>query len=133
MRRRGLAIALVAAVLMAVPAAAQTRQIADLQEKGDAPAKRTADARVPADAAAAQFCEAQRKLDELNEQLSVLEAQVAQKQQELEALRADLREFAIDQYMAGGAAESPSIFDSDNLNDAVTKDALADVVGGRKL
>lgn len=133
MRRRGFAIALVAAVLMAVPAAAQSDQIADLQAKVDVQSKRIAEARVRADIASAQYHEAQSKLDELDEQMSVLEAQVAEKQQELDALRADLQAFAIDRYMAGGAAETPSIFESDNVNEAIAKDALADVVGGRKV
>lgn len=132
MRRRGVVVSLVAAVLMAVPAAAQSDQIADLQAKVDVQAKRIAEARVRADIASAQFHEAQSKLDELNEQMSVLEAQVNEKQAELAVLRADLQDFAIDRYMAGGAAESPSIFEADNVNEAVTKDALADVIGGRK-
>jgi murein DD-endopeptidase MepM/ murein hydrolase activator NlpD len=132
MRRRAFGIALLAVVFAAVPAAAQSDSINDLQKKVDAQAERIAEARVRADAASAQYFEIQTKLDELNEQIYQLDTQVQQKRQELETLRTDLREFAIDRYMAGGAAESPSIFESADVNEAVTKDALADVVGGRK-
>jgi murein DD-endopeptidase MepM/ murein hydrolase activator NlpD len=132
MRRRAFGIALLAVVLVAVPAAAQSDQISDLQKKVDAQSERIAAARVRADAASAQYFEIQAKLDVLNEQIYLLDTQVQQKQQELDTLRADLRDFAIDRYMAGGAAESPSLFESADVNEAVTKDALADVVGGRK-
>jgi murein DD-endopeptidase MepM/ murein hydrolase activator NlpD len=132
MRRRAFGIALLAVVLTAVPAAAQSGQISDLQKKVDAQSDRVAEARVRADAASAQFFEAESKLDQLADQIGQLDLQVQQKQQELATLRADLQDFAIDRYMAGGAAESPSIFEASDVNEAVTKDALADVVGNRK-
>jgi murein DD-endopeptidase MepM/ murein hydrolase activator NlpD len=124
--------ALVAILLVAVPAGAQTGQISDLQAKVDAQSNRIAEARVRADVASVQFFEAQTKLDGINEQIGQLDAQVQEKQALLAALRTDLRDFAIDRYMAGGAAETPSIFESTDVNEAVTRDALADVVGGRK-
>jgi peptidoglycan LD-endopeptidase LytH len=132
MRRRALAIALAAVVLLAVPASAQSGQIGDLQAKVEVQANRISEARVRADAASALFHDAQSKLDELNEQMSVLQAQVDQKQAELDTLRVDLQSFAIDRYMAGGASESPSIFESADVNEAMARGALADVVGGRK-
>ena len=132
MRRRVLAIALAAVVLGAVPAGAQSGQIGDLQAKVDVQADRIAEARVRADAASALYFEAQSKLDQISEQVGVLEAQVAQKQAEVDTLRADLQSFAIDRYMAGGASESPSIFESADVNEAMARGALADVVGNRK-
>jgi murein DD-endopeptidase MepM/ murein hydrolase activator NlpD len=109
MRRRAFGIALLAIVLTAVPAAAQSGQISDLQAKVDAQADRIADARVRADAASAEFFDAESKLDAIQEQISQLDAQVQQKQQELDTLKRDLRDFAVDRYKAGGA-ESLSIF-----------------------
>jgi murein DD-endopeptidase MepM/ murein hydrolase activator NlpD len=132
MRRRAFGFVLLAVVLTAVPAAAQSGQIDDLQAKVDAQSDRIADARVKADAASAQFFEVQSQLDQLDEQIYQLDLQVQAKQAEYDALKVDLQEFAIDRYMAGGAAESPSIFESSDVNEAVTKDALADVVGNRK-
>lgn len=133
MRRRAFAITLVAVVMLAVPAGAQSGQISDLQAKVDVQSSRIAEARVRADAASMLFHEAETKLDELEEQTTVLEAQVTEKQQELDVLRADLQSFAIDRYMAGGASESPSIFESSDVNEAMARGALADVVGGRKV
>jgi murein DD-endopeptidase MepM/ murein hydrolase activator NlpD len=120
-------------VLAAVPAGAQSGQINDLEAKVDVQANRIAEARVRADAASALFHDAETKLDALEEQTAVLEAQVAQKQQELDTLRIDLQSFAIDRYMAGGASESPSIFESSDVNEAMARGALADVVGNRKV
>jgi peptidoglycan LD-endopeptidase LytH len=132
MRRRAIGIALLAIVFTAVPAAAQSGEMSDLQKKVDAQSDRVAAARVRADAASAQYFEAESKLDELADQIGQLDLQVQQKQQELATLRTDLQDFAIDRYMAGGAAESPSIFEATDVNEAVTIDALADVVGNRK-
>jgi murein DD-endopeptidase MepM/ murein hydrolase activator NlpD len=132
MRRRALGIALFAIVFAAVPAAAQNGEISDLQKKVDAQADRIADARVKADAASAEYFAAQSQLDTITEQIGQLDAQVQQKQAELAALKGDLQDFAIDRYMSGGAAESPSIFESSDVNEAVTRDALADVVGNKK-
>ena len=99
MRRRAVGIVLLAAVLTAVPAAAQSGEINDLQAKVDAQANRIADARVKADAASAQFFEVQSQLDVLEEQIYQLDLQVQAKQAEYDALKADLQEFAIDLVM----------------------------------
>jgi murein DD-endopeptidase MepM/ murein hydrolase activator NlpD len=131
-RARLLWVGLLAIMVAAVPAAAQTGEISELQKKVDAQSDRVAEARVRADAASAQYFEAESKLDAISEQISQLDAQVQLKEQELATLRGDLLDFAVDRYMAGGAAESPSIFEAEDVNEAVTKDALADVVGNRK-
>jgi hypothetical protein len=65
MRRRALGIALFAVVFAAVPAAAQSGDINDLQAKVDAQADRIAAARVKADAASAEYFEVQSRLDGL--------------------------------------------------------------------
>jgi murein DD-endopeptidase MepM/ murein hydrolase activator NlpD len=133
MRRRAVAIVLLTCVLTAVPAAAQGGSIEELRAKIDAQSERIVAARVRADAASAQFSEAESKLDGITEQIGTLSLQVDQKQAELATLNNELQSFAIDRYMAGGAAESPSIFESSNVNEALTRDALADVIGGQKL
>jgi murein DD-endopeptidase MepM/ murein hydrolase activator NlpD len=133
MRSRGLLVLLCALIFVVTPAAAQTDNITEAEAKADAAAQRVGDARVKADAASSAFLAAESQLEQVNDQLEALAAVVEQKRVELLALKEDLKDFAIYRYTSGGTEESASMFSADNVNDAVTKEALATMVGDRKV
>ena len=115
------------------PAAAQSGSISDAESRANAAATRVADARVRADDASAAYLAAESQLEIVNEHLDQLAAVVDQKKAELTALKEDLKQFAIYRYTSGGTEDSASMFNSSNVNDAVAKEALATVVGARKV
>jgi murein DD-endopeptidase MepM/ murein hydrolase activator NlpD len=128
-----LAIVVAATLLAAVPAGAQGTDSDQLQAKVEAAQQRIVAARVRADEASATFSAAESTLDQLDVALESLSAEVQQREADLQQLRADLRSFAVDRYMNGGTDESSSLFNSSNMNEAVARSALADIVGDRKL
>ena len=132
MRSRGLFVLLCAFILVVTPAAAQSDNISAAEAKAEAAAQRVGDARVKADAASSAYLTAEAQLEQVNDQLVSLAAVVEQKRLELAALKKDLREFAIYRYTSGGTEDSASMFSAGNVNDAVTKEALATMVGDRK-
>lgn len=133
MRSRGLLVLLCALILVVTPAAAQSDNISEAEAKADAAAQRVADARVKADTASSAFLAAESQLEQVNDQLEVLKGVVEQKRVELAKLKEDLKDFAIYRYTSGGTEDSASMFSAGNVNDAVTKEALATLVGDRKV
>ena len=134
MRRRGLLVLLCASLLLGIaPVGAQSDSIAEAESKADAAAVRVGEARVRADAASAAFLAAQSQLEVLEDQLEITAATVAQKKEELAALREDLKDFAIYRYTSGGTDDNASMFSASDVNQAVAKEALATLVGDRKV
>ncbi len=133
MRSRGLLVLLCALIFAVTPAAAQTDNITEAEAKADAAADRVGAARVKADAASSAYLAAESQLEQVNDQLATLSAVVDQKRVELAALKEDLKDFAIYRYTSGGTEDSASMFSASNVNDAVTKEALATLVGDRKV
>ena len=133
MRRRGLLVLLCALILGMAPAAAQSDSITDAEAKADAAAKRVGDARVRADEASSVYLTAESQLEQLNDKLEALTVVVAQKKNELAALKEDLKQFAIYRYTSGGTDDTASMFSAGNVNQAVAKEALATLVGDRKV
>lgn len=134
MRRRGLLVLLCASLLLGIaPAGAQADSIAEAETKADAAAARVGEARVRADTASAAYLTAESQLDVLEDRLEVTAATVEQKKRELAALKEDLKDFAIYRYTSGGTDDSASMFSAGDVNQAVAKEALATLVGDRKV
>lgn len=133
MRRWGLLVILCALIVAVVPAGAQTPSLAEAEAKANAAADRVAEARVRADAASSAFLAAESALDQVEVKLGQLETSVAEKKAELDRLKEDLKNFAVYRYTSGGTEDSASMFSSSNVNEAVAKEALATLVGDRKV
>lgn len=132
MRRKAFVVALVAAVLTALPTSAEGEELRSLEEQVEDAARRITEARVRADAASAQFSEAQSALDVLAEQVAVLDADVAARATDIAALEGQLQELAIDNYMHVNEHNGTDFFSATDLNEALVRDALTDQVGGHK-
>ena len=133
MRRQGLLVLLCALLFGMAPAGAQTDSIADTEVKADAAAKRVGDARVRADEASSVYFAAESQLEVLNDKLDGLAAVVELKKRELATLKEDLKQFAIYRYTTGGTDDGSSMFSAGDVNSAVAKEALATLVGDRKV
>jgi murein DD-endopeptidase MepM/ murein hydrolase activator NlpD len=133
MRRWGLLVILCALVVAIAPAGAQTPSLAEAESQANAAADRVAEARVRADAASAAFLAAESSLEQVEVKLAQLQASVDEKKVELDRLKEDLKNFAVYRYTSGGTEDSASMFSSSDVNEAVAKEALATLVGDRKV
>lgn len=134
MRRRGLLVLLCASLLLGIaPAGAQSDGIADAEAKANAAAVRVGEARVRADAASSAYLAAESQLEQLEDKLQATKATVDAKKKELDRLKEDLKQFAVYRYTSGGADDNASMFNSGDVNQAVAKEALATMVGDRKV
>ncbi len=133
MRRWGLLAVLCALVVAVNPAGAQTPSISEAEAQANAAANRVAEVRVRADAASAAYLAAESELSQVQSSLDELTAAVEAKRAELERLKQELRDFAVYRYVSGGTDASASIFSATNVNQAVAKEALATLVGDRKV
>jgi murein DD-endopeptidase MepM/ murein hydrolase activator NlpD len=125
---------LCALVLTVTPVSAQTSLAeAEAEAKANAAADRVGEARVRADSASSAFLAAESALEQVETKLAALQASVDDKKRELDTLKQQLKDFAVYRYISGGTDDSASMFSARDVNQAVAREALATLVGDRKV
>lgn len=130
MSRRALMVMLLVLVVGFVrPAGAQSElerareDVREAQNEVDAALDAIAETQFRADAATSAFWEAQSALYALEEEIAALDEEIAAATAQLDVLRAELRDTAVDAYIKTGQA--PSIFETEDINQHAVTEALA--------